>query len=105
MSEERDAMRAAAVSIALWAVVVGSVGPQPPAARPSLVQNQAVAAALAAVKVAERRSLTDQGRYCERPAPPCSDAAREQVLQAPFVEAELHNGRRQAVGNRLAVPP
>jgi acetylornithine deacetylase/succinyl-diaminopimelate desuccinylase-like protein len=72
-----------------------------PARVTTLMTQPAVKAALAGAKAVEPRTLDDQARICEVPAPPFAEAARGELLRQMFVEAGLENVRVDNVGNVL----
>jgi tripeptide aminopeptidase len=67
----------------------------------SLMDAPAVKVALAAAKTAEPRTLQDQIRYCEIPAPEFKEEVRGRELQRVFQEIGLDNVRVDKVGNVL----
>ena len=67
----------------------------------ALAGQPAVKAALAAVRAGEPRTIEDQIRFCEVPAPPFREKARGEVLRGAFVDAGLLNVRVDRVGNVL----
>ncbi|MGE0449412.1 MAG: M20/M25/M40 family metallo-hydrolase [Vicinamibacterales bacterium] len=101
--------RAALAVLALAAGLALSDGPgvsaQQPSGVPSLAQRPAVAAALSAAKASEPRTLEDQIRFCEVPAPPFQEAARGETLRQTFVALGLRNVRVDRVGNVLGERP
>ena len=62
-------------------------------------------AALAAAKETEARTVDDQIRFCEVPAPPFKETARGEVLQREFAQLGLQNVRVDRVGNVLGDRP
>src|SRR5262245_10497065 len=74
---------------------------QQPSAIPVLMQDAAVRAALTEAKNSEPRTLDDQVRFCEVPAPPFKEAARAEVLRREFAQLGLQNVRVDRAGNVL----
>src|SRR5439155_10812197 len=70
-----------------------------------LMQDSHVRSALAAAKASEPRTLEDQIRFCEVPAPPFKEAARAEVLRREFVQLGLQNVRLDRAGNVLGDRP
>jgi acetylornithine deacetylase/succinyl-diaminopimelate desuccinylase-like protein len=66
-----------------------------------LMRDPAVRAALDAVQADEPRTIEDQVRLCEIPAPPFKEAARAQAYADAFRAAGLSNVRIDAQGNVL----
>jgi acetylornithine deacetylase/succinyl-diaminopimelate desuccinylase-like protein len=89
------------------ALVLGAqaVQAQSPATASALAKDPAVRAALAAIRAGEPRTVDEQIRFCEVPAPPFAEAARGEVLQKAFSELGLRNVRVDPVGNVLAERP
>jgi tripeptide aminopeptidase len=69
------------------------------------MRDGAVAAALDMVRRDEPRTLEDQARFCEVPAPPFKEAARGEVLRREFLSAGLVNVRTDREGNVLGDRP
>jgi acetylornithine deacetylase/succinyl-diaminopimelate desuccinylase-like protein len=67
----------------------------------SLLQDSRVKAALDSARTTEPRTIADQIRFCEVPAPPFEEGARAKVLRTAFGELGLENVRTDAVGNVL----
>jgi acetylornithine deacetylase/succinyl-diaminopimelate desuccinylase-like protein len=70
-----------------------------------LTGDPSVRAALAAVRADEPRTVEDQIRLCEIPAPPFKEAARAEAYAAAFRELGLSNVRIDAEGNVLGERP
>jgi acetylornithine deacetylase/succinyl-diaminopimelate desuccinylase-like protein len=70
-----------------------------------LVDTPAVRAALEAIRIGEPRTIEDQIRLCEIPAPPFKETARAQAYAGAFRAAGLKNVRIDAVGNVLGERP
>lgn len=70
-----------------------------------LMQDAAVRAALDAVRADEPRTIEDQIRLCEVPAPPFKEAARARVYADAFRAAGLRDVRIDREGNVLGVRP
>jgi acetylornithine deacetylase/succinyl-diaminopimelate desuccinylase-like protein len=103
-------MRAGVVAPLLAMVVVsaglgGVTSAQRAGAVDALMQDARVSAALQAARDMEPRTLDDQVRFCEVPAPPFGEAPRGQVLRQAFVDAGLRNVRVDAVGNVIGDRP
>jgi tripeptide aminopeptidase len=78
---------------------------QNPSAVAALMQERAVQVALEHAKTSEPRTIDDQVRFCEVPAPPFKEAARGQLLRRVFAELGLQNVRVDRVGNVLGDRP
>jgi len=70
-----------------------------------LVQNPAVKAALAAAKANEERTIEDEIRFCEIPAPSFKESVRGEELKRVFQQLGLQNVRVDAVGNVMGDRP
>lgn len=70
-----------------------------------LLQNPAVKAALEAAKAGEPRTIEDQVRFCQIPAPSFQEKARGLELKRVFEEIGLKNVRIDRVGNVLGDRP
>src|SRR5262245_17251266 len=70
-----------------------------------LLQNAAVKAALAAAKASEAKTIEDQIRFCEIPAPPFKETVRGEELKRTFQQLGLQNVRVDKVGNVLGDRP
>ena len=70
-----------------------------------LVQNPAVKAALAASKANEERTIEDEIRFCEIPAPSFKESVRGEELKRVFQQLGLQNVRVDAVGNVMGDRP
>jgi tripeptide aminopeptidase len=70
-----------------------------------LAQNPAVQAALAAAKANEARTIEDEIRFCEIPAPSFKESVRGEELKRVFQQLGLQNVRVDAVGNVLGDRP
>jgi acetylornithine deacetylase/succinyl-diaminopimelate desuccinylase-like protein len=88
----------AAIAVSLC-IGVGEVSAQPHVAR--LLANPSVKTLLDAARAREPRTIEEQIRICEVPAPPFAETARGDVLRRRFSEAGLQNVRVDAVGNVL----
>jgi tripeptide aminopeptidase len=83
-----------------------SVLPAVEAAAPvPLAQRPEVQAALAYLRAEEPRTLEEQIRICEIPAPPFEEARRAEYFRQKFVAAGLRNVRIDAEGNVIGVRP
>lgn len=78
---------------------------QQPSAIPALMQEPSVRAALDAAKTAEPKTIEDQIRFCEIPAPPFKETARGDVLRREFTALGLQNIRVDRAGNVLGDRP
>lgn len=72
---------------------------------PGLARMADVKLALDAVRSGEPRTIDDQIRFCEVPAPPFKEGARAEVLRRAFVSVGLANVRVDKVGNVLGERP
>lgn len=97
--------RAFLVAAALLCATSPVAWAQRPAAVAQLMQDKAVLAALEHAKVSEPRTVEDQIRVCEVPAPPFKEGPRAQVMRRAFTEAGLQNVRIDRVGNVLGDRP
>jgi acetylornithine deacetylase/succinyl-diaminopimelate desuccinylase-like protein len=82
-----------------------SAAGQQPAAIPTLLREPSVRAALDVAKAAEPRTIEDQIRFCEIPAPPFKETARGDVLKREFTALGLQNIRVDRAGNVLGDRP
>ena len=71
---------------ALAALEATPAGAQSPARVATLARGPAIQAALASARSTEARTIDDQIRFCEVPAPPFMEAARGELLRRAFVE-------------------
>jgi acetylornithine deacetylase/succinyl-diaminopimelate desuccinylase-like protein len=69
------------------------------------MQDPSVRAALDAAKAAEPKTIEDQIRFCEVPAPPFKETARGDVLRREFTALGLQNIRVDRAGNVLGDRP
>lgn len=96
---------------AICALLIGVLGgtlplrAQTPSRVAAMVATPSVQAALAAAKSSEARTIADQIRICEVPAPPFKEAARGEVLRRMFQQAGLQNVRVDRAGNIVADRP
>ena len=84
---------------------VQAVQAQSPASASALAKEPAVRAALVAIRAGEPRTVDEQIRFCEVPAPPFAETARGEVLRKAFSELGLRNVRVDRAGNVLAERP
>lgn len=70
-----------------------------------LMRDARVRAALDAAKSTEARTIDDQVRFCEVPAPPFKEQARAALLRRAFLDAGLQGVRIDRVGNVLGDRP
>lgn len=101
----RQAVRAVSVAALVLTCTGGSASGQQPAAVTALAQDRAVQAALAVAKDTEARTIADQIRFCEVPAPPFQETARGEVLRREFAQLGLQNVRVDRAGNVLGDRP
>lgn len=71
----------------------------------TVMADSRVAAALEAARTSESRTIDDQVRFCEVPAPPFNETARGELLRKAFVDAGLRNVRVDRAGNVLGERP
>ena len=95
----RSVLFAGLVVVALAGVPAGP--PDPAAVVATVGRDPQVRRALGLARAIEKRTLEDQIRFCEVPAPPFKEAARGELLRRAFVEAGLQNVRVDATGNVL----
>lgn len=100
---DRRALTACTLVVALAAARNGAG--QDPVAVTALTRETAVRGALDTAKATENRTIADQIRFCEVPAPPFMEAARGDVLRKAFVEVGLLNVRTDKAGNVLGDRP
>lgn len=81
------------------------VSAQRPDSVQALARTPAVRTALARARESEARTLDDQVRFCEVPAPPFNEAARGELLRRAFVALGLQRVRVDAAGNVLGERP
>ncbi|MEQ1575936.1 MAG: M20/M25/M40 family metallo-hydrolase [Vicinamibacterales bacterium] len=93
-----------AVTIVL-AWPVAAVAQQGPDIGQRLMRDTAVLAALDAIRADEPRTIEDQVRLCEVPAPPFKEAVRARVYAEAFRAAGLMNVRIDKEGNVLGERP
>jgi acetylornithine deacetylase/succinyl-diaminopimelate desuccinylase-like protein len=82
-----------------------SVLPQAGASPAVLLEQAAVKGAVEFARSDEARTLADQIRFCEVPAPPFMEQARGEVLRGEFAALGLQNVRVDREGNVLADRP
>jgi len=82
-----------------------SAAAQQPSAVSSLMQDPSIRAALDAARAAEPKTIEDQIRFCEVPAPPFKETARGDVLRREFTALGLQNIRVDRAGNVLGDRP
>ena len=88
----------------LVSVALAAAGQQD-VAMPALLANPKIKAALDAARAAEPRTIEEQIRFCEVPAPPFKETARGEVLKQSFQELGLQNVRVDRAGNVLGDRP
>jgi tripeptide aminopeptidase len=94
-----------ATASAVWTLAAALAGAQAPSLVLSLAEQPAVKAALAAARSTEAKTIEDQIRFCEVPAPPFMEAARGEVLKRAFDDLGLQRVRVDRAGNVLADRP
>jgi tripeptide aminopeptidase len=82
-----------------------SVSAQPVPQRELVQSDPSITAALATARAREERTIADQIRFCEVPAPPFAESARAEVVRRAFVEAGLERVRIDGAGNVLGERP
>jgi acetylornithine deacetylase/succinyl-diaminopimelate desuccinylase-like protein len=80
-------------------------GAQDPGSVEALLGDPTVRTALEAAREGEARTLADQVRLCEIPAPPFGEAARAAALRDSFEAVGLSRARIDAAGNVIAERP
>ncbi|MFO1447087.1 MAG: M20/M25/M40 family metallo-hydrolase [Opitutaceae bacterium] len=90
--------------VLIWSILVVHSAPAASPDRP-LAGRAEVQAALAFLKADEPRTLEEQVRICEIPAPPFEEAKRGQYFVQAFTAAGLQEVRVDAVGNVIGVRP
>ena len=90
-----------ALALAVGVVQAQSGSPSPG----DLLKDPAVKAAINAVRATEARTIADQIRFCEIPAPPFKEEARGQELKRVFTHLGLQNVRIDTAGNVLGDYP
>ena len=90
-----------ALALAVGVVQAQSGSPSPG----DLLKDPAVKAAINAVRATEARTIADQIRVCEIPAPPFKEEARGQELKRVFTHLGLQNVRIDTAGNVLGDYP
>ncbi|MBM3820809.1 MAG: M20/M25/M40 family metallo-hydrolase [Acidimicrobiia bacterium] len=91
--------------VVLFAVSAASARGQTADIGSRLLQDPAVRAAVDSARADEARTIEDQIRLCEVPAPPFKEAARATVYADAFRAAGLQNVRIDREGNVLGVRP
>jgi len=94
-----------ALCLGLARAVAGGAQAQRPDDVPGLARMADVKAALEAARASEPRTLDDQVRFCETPAPPFKESARAELLRRAFVTVGLSNVRVDKAGNVLGERP
>ena len=89
----------------IFSLTIGRSTAQSPASIESLLADAKVQAALSAARAGEPRTIDDQVRFCEVPAPPFKESVRGDLLKRSFQELGLENVRIDRVGNVLADRP
>lgn len=91
--------------IVVMAGLIGHGQQPPPTTGERLLREARVVAALAAVEADESRTLEEQIRLCEIPAPPFQEAGRGRAYREAFDALGLQQVRIDAVGNVIGVRP
>jgi tripeptide aminopeptidase len=86
----------------VWSASTAQEGSGPVA---ELLRNPTVKNALATAKSDEPRTIEDQVRFCEIPAPPFKETARGEELKRTFQQLGLENVRVDKAGNVLGSRP
>jgi tripeptide aminopeptidase len=89
----------------VFSLTTGWSAAQSPASIESLLADAKVKAALSAARSGEPRTIDDQVRFCEVPAPPFKESVRGELLKRSFQELGLENVRIDRVGNVLGDRP
>ena len=97
--------RLAAAVVFVELSAFGAADAQSPSMVEALAQDRTVKAALEAAKASEGRTIADQVRFCEVPAPPFGEGARARLLRSAFFEVGLQNVRVDSAGNVLGERP
>ena len=90
------------VAVGLGAVDVAAAGrPQQAAVDPvdAVLANRQVRRALELSKESEPRTIADQIKFCETPAPPTKEGARAELLKRAFLDVGLNSVYQDRVGN------
>src|SRR3954454_10571266 len=85
--------------VVMGLLVPDRVAAQTPEDVAGLLRTPTVKAAIESARASEPRTLGDQVRFCEVPAPPFHEAARADLLQRAFIAARLENVRIDKAGN------
>jgi tripeptide aminopeptidase len=101
MLQSRPVHRAHAPTLIAFLLAAGGGAAQSDDIGMRVMRDPAVRAALEAVQADEPRTIEDQVRLCEIPAPPFKEAARAQAYADAFRAAGLSNVRIDAQGNVL----
>jgi acetylornithine deacetylase/succinyl-diaminopimelate desuccinylase-like protein len=91
------------VGLLVLSSLAAAAQPVPP--RDLIDRDPALSAAVAAARAREARTIEDQVRFCEVPAPPFEETARAEVLRRAFVDAGLERVRLDGAGNVLGDRP
>jgi acetylornithine deacetylase/succinyl-diaminopimelate desuccinylase-like protein len=102
-------MRSTFLTIALVSAVsvltAGDARAQQPGRVAELMQDAAVRAALERARTDEARTIEEQIRFCEVPAPPFKESARADLLKRSFEALGLKSVRLDRAGNVLGDRP
>ncbi len=97
--------RAVSAALAFVILTAHAASAQRASAVAPLMQDRAVLAALEHAKASEPRTIDDQIRVCEVPAPPFKEGPRALMLRRAFADAGLQNVRIDRAGNVLGDRP
>src|SRR5262245_60298920 len=98
-------LRSIAVVLCVTASAAGDARAQPASVVQGLMRNAAVRAALEAARESEARTIDEQIRVCEVPAPPFRESARADVVKRTFETLGLERVRVDRAGNVLGDRP
>lgn len=96
---------AVACAVAIAACARISAGQHSSTVVSEALTDPRVKAALEMARTTEPRTIEDQVRFCEVPAPPFKEAARGDVLRRAFQDVGLRNVRVDRTGNVLGERP
>lgn len=93
------------VTLLVCLLFSGRAHGQDPSRVESLLSNGPIRTAIELARSAESRTIDDQVRFCEVPAPPFEEAARAELLRRTFLDMGLSNVRLDRVGNVVGDRP
>ncbi|MEP7304251.1 MAG: M20/M25/M40 family metallo-hydrolase [Acidobacteriota bacterium] len=102
---KRILFRGAACLMAVTAALARLQAQAGTAAVAELLKDPLVRASLDAARAGEPRTIEDQIRFCEVPAPPFKETARGELLRQSFQQLGLRNVRVDKAGNVLGDRP